>query len=281
MFRVVLASVLIAAAGAHRIHVVDQSESKTKFGSTCDGLRTRFHSRVAAFQASVDTLPDVNSIGRLAQARLMMRTHGILRTLRRARTCSWVTQNDSDELEQVRGITQTLLAGNLCADDARYELQSGLAAETEEAQLMSIQRAASVLMSDTCDPTELPEPEQSGNDDADVALAEAEDNLSFAIEGVEEGESSFIQTNSDARSLRSFLRGVGVAFLVMFLLLACVAATVVIVFFLTLGLTVLIAHLTHSRELMQIGWIFPVFTVPAGGALGLVGCAISAARLFL
>merc|ERR1711865_1298584 len=103
-----------------------------------------------------------------SQARVTMRTYGIIRTLRRARTCSWVTQNDSDEIEQARGIVQSLLAGNPCAEVARAELESGSSAETAQVEIASIRRAMSVLTSDSCETTVLPEDIRSSNEGTDV-----------------------------------------------------------------------------------------------------------------
>lgn len=281
MFRVVLASVLIATTGANRVRVVDKSESKTKFGATCEEMQARFHNRVAAFQTSLDELPDGDSIGRLTQARFMLRLHGVFRTIRRARDCSWVKENEGDDFDQVRSITLRLLAGNPCADVARDELHAGLSvsAETEAQQLMYITRAASALMSDTCDPTEMPEPEQSTNNNADADLIEAEDTLRDEIEGVEDGESSFIQTNSGARSLSDFLKRVGVAFLMIFLILACAAATVAIVFLLSLGVALLLAQ--FSMAWAQAGWVVPLLSVYPSVPFGLVGCSYGMFRLFL
>ena len=129
MFRVVVALVLTASSEASRVAVHGGSESKsqTKFGASCDDLQAMFHDRVVAFKSSLDANPDLDEIGRVAQARVMMRTYGIIRTLRRARACSWVIENDNDDIKQAREIVQTLLAENPCADAARSQARFSVA----------------------------------------------------------------------------------------------------------------------------------------------------------
>merc|ERR1711865_39326 len=171
-----------------------------------------------------------------SQARVTMRTYGIIRTLRRARTCSWVTQNDSDEIEQARGIVQSLLAGNPCAEVARSELESGMSAETAAVEITSIRRAMSVLASDSC-------------------------------------ESSFIQTDSKAGSLLGFMRGVGVAFMMIFLLLACAASVALVGIAIGLVITILLELLgaCNGPDCLAL-LIFPFVGGYGGVATGLVGC---------
>jgi len=209
-------------------------------------------------------------MSRVSQARVMMRTSGIIRTLRRARTCAWVIQNDSDEIEQTRGIVQSLLAGNPCAENARSELASGLSAETAQVELASIRRAMSILSSDSCEPTEIPEEAGGNSEGTDLQLTEAEDNLADAIEAMEEGQSSFLQTGS----VRSFMRGVGVAFLMLFLLLACASAVALIA-----GAIGLIIALILDAAGACSGWdclgllVIPLVGGAGGLAVGLAGCS--------
>lgn len=275
MFHVVLVSALAALAGASRIQSVEEFKSQVKWGASCDDLQTRFHDRLVAFQASLDAVPDMDAMGRAAQARMMMRTYGIMRTLRRARTCSWVIQNDSEEIEQARDIVQSLLAGNPCAEAARSELESGLSAETAQVEIASIHRAMSVLTSDSCEPTELPEEVESNSEGADVELAEAEDDLVDAIEAMEEGESSFFQADSTAGSLRGFMRGIGVAFLMVFLLLACAGTAA----FIGLLIGVVIISLLETTGAVTgrnnlIGlMIVPFWTTVGGLVTGLASCS--------
>jgi len=276
MFQVVLVSALVAAAGANRIHTVDKTETHVKWGASCDALQTRFHDRLVAFQASVDAIPDMDAMSRASQARVTMRTYGIIRTLRRARTCSWVTQNDSDEIEQARGIVQSLLAGNPCAEVARSELESGMSAETAAVEITSIRRAMSVLASDSCESSELPE--ETGNNEGTDAqgqaqLIEAEDRLADAVDGMEEGETSFIQTDSKAGSLLGFMRGVGVAFMMIFLLLACAASVALVGIAIGLVITILLELLgaCNGPDCLAL-LIFPFVGGYGGVATGLVGC---------
>lgn len=279
MFRIMLISALLASTGASRAQVRDQKKSHTQFGASCERLQTMFHDRVAAFQTALDAIPDTDEMSRSAQARVLMRTYGIMRTLRRARACSWVVQNDSEELEQVRGIVQTLLAGSPCADAARSEIEAGMSAETSEGEIQSIGRAVLVLSSDTCEVEEQTEEPVDTDVPAtlDDRLAEAESNLQDAIDNIEDGESSLIQVESKAGSLRGFLRGVGIAFLLIFMLLACVGAVMAVGVVLGIAVMFLFELTTYGRTGCQgpscLGLLlFPLAGFYGGGALGLVGC---------
>jgi len=212
----------------------------------------------------------MDAMSRVSQARVMMRTSGIIRTLRRARTCAWVIQNDSDEIEQARGIVQSLLAGNPCAENARSEMASGLSAETAQVELASIRRAMSILSSDSCEPTEIPEEAGGNSEGIDLQITEAEDNLADAIEAMEEGQSSFLQTGS----VRSFMRGVGVAFLMLFLLLACASAVALIAGVIGYIIAVLLAEAGACHGMGCLGLIYVVMGVSGGGlAVGFAGCS--------
>ena len=151
MLRSVVALVLIASSEATRIAAHSDSKSQTKFGASCDDLQAMFHNRVVAFKSSFDANPDLDEIGRVAQARVMMRTYGIIRTLRHARTCSWVIENDSDDIEQAREIVQVLLAENPCAEAARSQLATGASDSTTAGiEVQSLYCAMSILASDNC-----------------------------------------------------------------------------------------------------------------------------------
>lgn len=270
MFRTVLLSALAAFASAGRVQIVGKFESQNKFGASCDDLQTMFQNRLNAFQTSLDAIPDMDAMSRVSQARVMMRTSGIIRTLRRARTCAWVIQNDSDEIEQARGIVQSLLAGNPCAENARSELASGLSAETAQVELASIRRAMSILSSDSCEPTEIPEEAVGNSEGTDLQLTEAEDNLADAIEAMEEGQSSFLQTGS----VRGFMRGVGVAFLMLFLLLACASAVALIAGVIGYIIALLLANAGACSGMGCLGLLYIPMGGGAGGlAVGMAGCS--------
>lgn len=274
MFHVVLVSTLAAIAGGSRIQNANKHESHARWGSmSCEDLQTRFGDRLVAFRASTDAIPDMDAVGRVTQARIMMRTYGIMRTLRRARNCQWVIQNDSEEIQQAREIVQSLLAGNPCAEAARSEMESGLSAETAQVEIASIRRAMSILTSDSCDPAGITEEfvTAEGND---IDLTEAEDNLVDAIESMEEGESSFLESDSTAGFLRGFMRGVGVAFLMIFLLLACAGSVMLIgaVIGLAIGIMLELLGFCHGPDCLAM-MIFPMIGGAGGLVTGIGGCS--------
>lgn len=283
MFRSVLASVVVALTGASR-KVEVGVQANFPFGASCDDLQTTFHNRVAAFQASLDAMPEDDDMSRWQQTRVTVRTMGIIRTLRRARTCTWVIQSDSGELDQARAIVQTLLAGNPCAEAARSELESGLSAETAEIEMAALRRAMSVLASDDCDATYLPEPQNTEHAEGiDANLIQGEDNLADAIEGMEgmeESGSSFIQTKS-AGVFQGVMRAIGVAFLMILLLLACAGAAVLIGIVLAMALGPLVSLYTRRYCSMNgVGcnradtdMLFGLLAMAGGFVFGFVGCA--------
>jgi len=269
---------LTNSVGASRIQVHDVDLVHAKFGASCEDLQNTFKSRLDAFQDFLDANPDLDAIGRAAQARTMMRTYGIIRTLRRARTCSWVVDNDSEELERARSIVHTLLAGNPCADLARAELQGGVAAESGELELQAVQRAMSVLNSDDCAAPEQPEePSNLDENDVDAALSTAEDELQDVIEGLEDsGGAAFLQTDEgleDSGIVRRFFRAVGVAFLMIFLLLACVGGMAAIGMLMVglIGQLVTSGNFHRSGGLEALKYYFVGGL--AAGAIGIAPCA--------
>jgi len=275
MSRIVLVMALLAFAAGSRTQTRDESKSKTK-GASCDDLQTMFHDRVVAFQASLDAMPDMDAMTRSSQARVLMRTYGIIRTMRRAKSCAWVIGNDSDDIQQVRGIVQNLLAGNPCADAARSELESGMSSETAEVEIQSIARAMWVLSSDDCEVAESDVPMDSDvMGTLDDQLIDAENSLQDAIVDMEDGESSFIELKSG--SLRSFMRGVGIAFLMLFLLLACAGAVATIGVMLGMVVLFLVEQISYGGACQGPGClgllIFPIMGLYGGGALGIAGCA--------
>merc|ERR1719389_8645 len=98
---------------------------------------------------------------------------GVARAARRSRDCSWLLDNDGDDLDGLRGVTGTLLASNPCSEAARAEMQAG--SEDEQAQLTSLTRAMSILLSDDC---QVVEPEQAEEvEDVEGHLEQAEDEM--------------------------------------------------------------------------------------------------------
>jgi len=273
VFSTMFALVLATSVEATRIQVHETNQNK--FGASCDDLQNSFTSRLAAFQDFLDANPDLDAVSRATEARAMMRTYGILRTLRRARTCSWVVDNDSKELEQARSIVQSFLSRNPCADVARSELEAGASAESGEIELQSVQRAMAILSSDNCESGEPPEETLNFDEDADAQLSNAEDALQDVIEELEDpAGAAFIQM--EAGSVRGFFRAMGVAFLMLFLLLACVGTIALIAAF----ISVIIAHMIlpscggvpHCYRGMSL-YFHALFGGGAAAAVGIAPCA--------
>jgi len=260
--------VLIASAEAGRIsaHGGSESKSQTKFGASCDDLQAIFHNRAVAFKSLLDANPDLDEIGRVAQARITMRTLVMIRTLRRARTCSWVLENDNDHIEQAREIVQILLAENPCADAARSELATGASDATLEVELQSIHRAMSILASENCEVLESVEQidneatldEEALDESAlDIELSETEAAVQDAIDEIvdspQEGEGAFIQTKSTEGNFGGFMRAIGVVFWTLLLLLACASVYAIIGFFVTAALSMLAAVVSlEARSFLNI-----------------------------
>jgi len=307
MFRAVVALVLTASSEASRVKVDGRSESKsqTKFGASCDDLQAMFHNRVVAFKSSFDANPDLDEIGRVAQARVMMRTYGIIRTLRRARTCSWVIENDSDDVEQAREIVQVLLAENPCADAARSQLATGASdAATAGMEVQSLYRAMTILASDNCELVESVESAEQTDNEAtldeealdesalDIELSETEAAVQDAIDQVmdssQDSEGAFIQTKSNEGIFGRFRRVIGVVFWTLFLLVACVSNYVIIGMLITLVLSLLIAVVSlefrgeigcngfwaqGGCQASYMGIFLAMLSGTAGVAVGIVGCS--------
>ena len=120
MFRSLFVWLSLVSAGANRVHT--HSQLDTEFGASCDNLQSRFHDQVHTFRAALDARASESAV---AQARFSMRMLGIVRTLRRAQACDWVVENNSDDIEEMRGIMQELITENPCAEAARSELDAG------------------------------------------------------------------------------------------------------------------------------------------------------------
>jgi len=264
MFRSLFIWLSLTSVAASRIQSQADTESDTKFGASCDSLQNRFHTQVHALRVALEARTSESAI---TQARFAMRMHGIIRTLRRAQTCTWVVENNSDDIEEMRAIMQEMLSGNPCGEAARSELEAGASAEGVQAQMQAMSRALSTLMSDDCEVSEI----QPGDDQAQ--LEEVEEEMQDAIDEImdaeDEGE-AFIQLDQSGR-FRSFMRAVGVFFLMLFLLLACVSAAAFIVALLAavLGgiLHALVGVSSGSAGLAEflLGGLL-------GAAVGLVGC---------
>jgi len=270
MFRFLFLWISLASVRANRI----QSLSEDEFGASCDNLQNRFHDQVHAFKEALDARTSESAT---TQARFTMRMYGVMRTLRRARECAWVVDNNSDDIEEMRSIVQELLSGSPCGEAARSELEAGASAEDSQVQMQAIPRAMSMLMSDDCEVSDVPVDRDALEGDGIEELQESEEQLQDGIDEImdaeEEGEGAFIQMNQKGRFGR-FLRGIGVFFLMLFLFLACVGAAAVIVAFLALAVQLLLVEVgllsfgRYSDSPIYYALVAGVYT----SALGLVGC---------
>lgn len=270
MFRFLFLWISLASVRANRI----QSLSEDEFGASCANLQNRFHDQVHAFKEALDARTSESAT---TQARFTMRMYGVMRTLRRARECAWVVDNNSDDIEEMRSIVQELLSGNPCGEAARSELEAGASAEDSQVQMQAIPRAMSMLMSDDCEVSDVPVDRDALEGDGIEELQESEEQLQDGIDEImdaeEEGEGAFIQMNP-LHSFGRFLRGIGVFFLMLFLLLACVGAAAVIVAFLALAVQLLLVEVgllsfgRYSDSPIYYALVAGVYT----SALGLVGC---------
>merc|ERR1712028_49160 len=105
MMRAFVAIAVVATSiDAARIAIEHESDSEFPFSASCEDMQGTFRSRVTAVQALLDATNDAQENGTrtptLAQARITMRTFGVIRTLRRAKDCQWVLDGDSEDIEQ-------------------------------------------------------------------------------------------------------------------------------------------------------------------------------------
>jgi len=282
MFRVAIASLVLPLVFAERIQShLGGVASKSKFGATCEELQEKFHNRVVNLQTFLDEHPEAD-FGTATQAHLYSRAFGVVRTLRRARECSWVIEGDSGDIAQVRAIVQTFLADNPCASAARAELDAGTLAETEEIQMQSVLRAMSIMNSEDCQVSDTEEgtiarvDEEEMNAQMDEAMAQAQD---YADDLMDEGSGAFVQMDSQVRwDSRRFMRNLGVAFLFILLALACTGAVALIGGLIVYGW----ARATIRGPQAGFNWaVGALFGASVGGVVGLAACSYQLINGFL
>jgi hypothetical protein len=264
MIRTVLVSVLLGSAQASRIQVQEHNlsggQTQNKFGATCEELQDNFHGRVAAIQSSLDGVDETSELSSMMRTRLTIRMHGIIRTLRRARECSWVLENNSEDLVQMRGLVQQFLAGNPCAEAARVEMQ-----QASEEHPEGISRAMGILLSDDC---EAPTPQEITPEELEDEVQEGLDELTANSD-----ESAFMEMDKTQRAqlLGRFLRGVAVIFLMLFLVFACVSSALIIGWFVGLALLIVLESMGVSLVRQTQFW-YPARGAFLLGAVGLPVC---------
>ena len=284
----VLGLVLTLSAGANRISREEHHlghHTQAVFGASCEDLQSTFRShmlQIASLQASEEMTT-------ATQARLSMRSLRIIRTMRRARTCTWLQDSDSEDIEQVRALAQSFLESNPCTAAARAELEAGTNAETEEISVTSLTHAMQILASEEC-------VAEAAEDEAGPVDAMSEDEL---VEVVRSGEDagdnsveellmtsetagSFVQ--SDVGTVRSFMRRLGAFFFALLMVLACVSGVAAVLALIAYAISnIFFYELTGCSPGQRCGWLFvPYATLLAGGLgalIGLPGCASMAHRV--
>jgi len=281
MLRVVLATSVVAASasrvnvevGVHEQSASTVDQSIIKWGASCEFLQARFHDRVVAFQTAVEANPDENAISLGTQTRLSMRAFGVARTLRRARECEWVINNDSPDIGALQTIVQGLLAGNPCAEQASAALQEG-----DEEDLATVWRSMSMLMSDTCEVADFSDSVPVNEENADSMLeSEMDDGEAQVQDRLEELESQDMAPSlleSNAGTVRGFFRGLGVAFGFILLLLLCTSAALIIGFFVP-AILFLIAAAIFPALAPGCGPCMFGTAIPQAFGLGIAGAAVT------
>lgn len=274
MIRILSVSALVALVGASRVQ--KRVHSKNTFGASCDDLQTSFSNRLTTFQESVDSMNVESGVTRGTQARQTMRAYGIVRTLRRARTCSWVMDADNEDMVKARGIAQILISDNPCADAARSEMQTVSTTSAPQAQVEAMTRTMAILISDTCEASQIPDDAVSFDEtmEMDEQLGDAEesvqDGLDDLMEASEGQEDSFIQLNNF-----SLFRLLGVIFVLLFLLLACSYVAAAVLFFITFALGVMLGMLGLTAA---SAWLTGGMVVQSGASLlfplSIASCAV-------
>jgi len=217
-------SALVALVGASRVSV--NVHSQRRLGTSCEDLHTIFSNRLTVYQESLDA-PESD----ISQTQHAMRTYGILRTLRRARTCSWVMDADDEDMIAARAIAQTFLSANPCAEAANAEMQTVSTTSVPEEQAVAVTHAMSILMSDTCESTQIPDDAVSFDEatamDAQMGAMEddVQDGLDEMMEASQGQEGSFVQLERV-----SLFRFLGVIFFLLFLMVVCSYAAYVVIF---------------------------------------------------
>jgi len=274
MLRSLFVLTSVATVEASRAKIESHSALEAKWGASCDALQNRFHTQVQTCHTALNAANSAESMSTVSQGRILMRMYGLVRTMRRARRCAWVIENNSEDLEEMRGMTQQLIAENPCGEAARAEFEAGAADES----LLAIARALSILASDNCEASEITEASES-QEEQDTE-GQMQDEIAACMDAEEEeGGVAFIQKSQ--APFVGFMRSVGVFLLMLFVLLACT------------GTIALIGFMLGALASVMIGSTIAGGTVPfqqhtwglAAGAVavpfGLYSCTSQLYRSFL
>jgi len=287
---VAVATILLSPIDANRVkHHTDSRAINSKSGAqfseeNCTRLHTIFHTRVANIQTLQAAHPDESSFSLMTQARVTMKTFGVIRILRRAKECDWVVDSDRDDMDHVRAVAHSALAINPCGGAALLALS---APGSPEKELLPLQNAVQILFSDNCvapsegmAPTEVFDPEDG---DATNQLMNAEDETQDRIDELMDAAEtenerlaagSFIQTEASFRTVSKLL---GAVFLTILYLLSCAtvgALIVMLITYVTLALPCMMSAGSGGLGCLM----FPLVGLAIGGAAGFVSCGVDVVR---
>lgn len=208
--RLITIALSLAISDGHRIaqeHGVTIKEGKSKFFESCDDLHNIFHRRVVGVEEIVEAHPNATGMSAMDRARFSMRSIGAIRTLRRAEHCPWAAEGDSEDVEHAQSIVRTTLAGNPCAAAAMAELTPD-AFESAEHELIPVQRAMLVLVSDDCIVPEVQVIEPEAEQQRQIREVEADEEAQDVIDELFEN-AAMESENGSAGSLMETAGAVG------------------------------------------------------------------------
>jgi len=229
MMRLATIVFLFAIGDGHRIaqeHEVTATQGTRKFFESCDDLQSIFRRRVVGVQEIVDAHPTATGMNAMNRARFSMRSIGAIRTLRRAEHCPWAAEGDSEDVERAQSIVRTTLAGNPCAAAAMAELTPE-AFESAEHEIIPVQRAMLVLVSDDCTVPEVELIQHEAEEQRQTRERETEEKVQDLIDELNEDAAMEIETGSagslmeTAGAVQRLFKWVGAIFFAIAFGIAC------------------------------------------------------------
>lgn len=278
MIRAIANFVLLTSVAGYRVETNGRVHSEVKhiFFETCEELQGLFRGRVSAVQNILDAHPNATGLSRMDQARFTMRTFAVVRTLRRAKDCEWAVEGTSEDIQAAQAIVQVTLAGNPCAAAAMAELTPE-AYETAAHELIPLQRAMLVLVSDTCVVPELVELDLENEQGQMESLQESEEQMANTIdelfeEAAIESEGGTQASLMQSQFLERVFAWVGAIFFAIVFGFACVVPGAVVGMFIGLMMASLFCACCGSGP-CQEGLGIAILGSGAGSLLGFAQCA--------
>jgi len=273
---------LLPCVEASRISA-DVHEMKNQnhhFGLSCETLHTRFRKRSENLHVFVASHSGSDDMGLGARARAVMKSSAVLRTLRRAKDCPWIAAGNNDDLEAIGKVVKVVLAGNPCAPAALAELQLLDTDDVEET--MHLNRAMSILMSDTC---KIDAPEENVDVPVDFVEGdelEIEERVQDGVEEMLESEDAgnSLMEQSDAQRSVSFARVaalIGALMIGVLFSLGCAYVVANIGLFVGMIFTVMLVAMTSWMAPVAVlvgtvGWYGSMAAMYTGGFGGAAMC---------